>query len=414
MSELLVMKQNGKWRYMFEGARIAGKRQRISKSGFKTKGEALKAGAKALNEYNTAGMHFVPSEMSVSDFYYDWLKNYAEINLKPKTCYNYRKRIDGHILPVIGKYRLAALTPSVLQSLLNDLFDSGMSRNSLSTYKGLLTGPMSWAVHPMQYIQVSPAHCLKLPSRRAVPQKPTKKDAHIVISQQDWKRIIDRFPEGHPSHIPLMLGYYAGLRLGEAFGLMWRDIDFSNGTITINQQVQYDETIRSSDGSMKRRTSIQALYLSDPKYESFRTFKASSRLLGLLKAERSKQLQNRQKYMEYYSNYFESENRMILDQKQSDTDIPIYFVNVRENGTLIRPRIMQHTSRVISQDLGIEGFDFHSLRKTHATRLLESGANPKDVQHRLGHKTLRETMEIYAEVTPAMEDQSLEILENMA
>ena len=43
--------------------------------------------------------------------------------------------------------------------------------------------------------------------------------------------------------------------------------------------------------------------------------------------------------------------------------------------------------------------------------LLEAGANPKDVQHRLGHKTMHETLQIYAEVTPAMEDKSIEILE---
>ena len=45
--------------------------------------------------------------------------------------------------------------------------------------------------------------------------------------------------------------------------------------------------------------------------------------------------------------------------------------------------------------------------------LLEAGANPKDVQHRLGHKTMHETLQIYAEVTPIMEDQSVELLEKM-
>lgn len=53
-----------------------------------------------------------------------------------------------------------------------------------------------------------------------------------------WNAIIERFPEGHPSHLALMLGYYCGLRLGEVYGLTWDCVDFENKTITINKQMQ--------------------------------------------------------------------------------------------------------------------------------------------------------------------------------
>ena len=55
---------------------------------------------------------------------------------------------------------------------------------------------------------------------------------------KEWENIILRFPEGHSCHIPLMLGYHCGLRLGEAFALTWDDINFDNNTISINKQVQ--------------------------------------------------------------------------------------------------------------------------------------------------------------------------------
>lgn len=60
----------------------------------------------------------------------------------------------------------------------------------------------------------------------------------------------------------------------------------------------------------------------------------------------------------------------------------------RENGTFIQPRALQHTSRVIHKELNMPLFDFHSLRHTHTTLLLEAGANPLDVQERLGHSHL--------------------------
>ena len=69
MSNLRFRKRGSYWEFSFEGARIAGKRQTISKSGFRTKAEASAAGAKAMAEYNRAGSVFTPSEISVSDYF---------------------------------------------------------------------------------------------------------------------------------------------------------------------------------------------------------------------------------------------------------------------------------------------------------------------------------------------------------
>jgi len=48
---------------------------------------------------------------------------------------------------------------------------------------------------------------------------------------------------------------------------------------------------------------------------------------------------------------------------------------------------LKYLSRVINYELGIT-FNFHSLRHTHATMLLEAGANIKDIQERLAHSKL--------------------------
>lgn len=33
-------------------------------------------------------------------------------------------------------------------------------------------------------------------------------------------------PEGHPFYIPLNIGFYTGMRVGEVCGLTWDDVDF--------------------------------------------------------------------------------------------------------------------------------------------------------------------------------------------
>jgi len=125
MSNLRFRKRGSYWEFSFEGARIAGKRQTISKSGFRTKAEASAAGAKAMAEYNRAGSVFTPSEISVSDYFDLWLEQYCYNNCKKSTITNYEKKIRLHLKPAIGHYRLAALSPEILQNLLNEKFNQG-------------------------------------------------------------------------------------------------------------------------------------------------------------------------------------------------------------------------------------------------------------------------------------------------
>ena len=46
-----IRKRGNSYQYAFEVAKVNGKRRQITKSGFKTKQEAKKAGIKAYNEY---------------------------------------------------------------------------------------------------------------------------------------------------------------------------------------------------------------------------------------------------------------------------------------------------------------------------------------------------------------------------
>jgi integrase len=395
MGELRTRKRGKAWEWFFEGARIDGKRKPISKGGYRTKGEALGAGTQAKAEYDNAGMHFTPSEISVADFYDLWLEEYCKVNLSEGTLVSYKKKIDIHIKPVIGKYRLKALTPAIIQKFLNDKFNQGYSRNSLSFFKGLLTGALSYAVEPMRLIKFNPAVGTKLPSRRAVPEIPSRRKERGIIPPDQWDTIIKRFPEGHSCFIPLQLAYRCGLRLGEAFAITWDDIDFKAGTLDINKQVQ------NIDGPW-------AFY--NPKYDSFRNIRLDSKMLGILKRAKEKQERAKEYYAEYYTTLFEDNKRCIITM---NTGKEIHPVNRRENGTYIQPRVMQHCGRIIHYQIGYKDFDYHSLRHTHTTMLLENGANPKDVQVRLGHKNIEETLQIYAHVTSKMQDKSIDILETI-
>ena len=89
------------------------------------------------------------------------------------------------------------------------------------------------------------------------------------------------------------------------------------------------------------------------------------------------------------------------------------FVCVRENGEYYNSRNMQYTSQIIHQQLNIPGFDYHSLRHTHATMLLDAGAPLKYIQYRFGHKNIDITLNVYQHFTESSRIQGNERLNGM-
>lgn len=400
MSELRLRKRGKYWEYSFEAARVNKKRQSIGKGGFRTKSEASAAGAKAMNEYNQAGAIFTASEISVADYLDFWMKEYCQANCKPTTIANYEKKIRLHIKPAIGKYRLAALSPEVLQKLINEKFNAGYSRNTLAVIKGTLTGSLSYAVQPLKYIQVNPAQYVKIPSPRAVPQTKARSSPHVFLTPAQMDQLFQRFPEGSSSYLPLLLGYKCGLRLSEAFGLTWDCIDLQSKKLEVKQQILWKE---------KNNTTGETgyWYFSAPKYDSKRTIELSQDVVSALEREKEKQQRAQVFYESLYIRQFRDEHdhlNTVGDGKE------IQLVMVRVDGSYIISRNMQYVSWVATHELGFK-FDYHSLRHTHATMLAEKGASPKYVQQRLGHKNIQVTIQIYQHLTDKMAEEGSSLLD---
>ena len=401
MSELRLRKRGTRWEYSFEAARVNHKRQSISKGGFRTKAEASAAGVKAMHEYNHSGMVFTPSEISVADYLDFWMKVYCQNNCKPMTITNYEKKIQLHIKPAIGRYRLASLTPEVIQKLINDKFNAGYSRNTLAVLKGILTGSLSYAVQPLKYIQVNPAQYVDLPSTRAVPAQKARSSPHVYLSPEQMKKIFERFPEGTSSYLPILIGYKCGLRISETFGLTWDCIDFNKKVLTVRQQVLWHDRDRENGTS-------GYWYFSAPKYDSTRTIELSRDVISALKTERNRQADCQSLYGDLYIHHYRDEQGRVNTNGDGEE---VDFIMIRTDGSYINSHNMQHVSQVAKRELGFEKFDYHSLRHTHATMLAEKGASPKYVQHRLGHKNIQVTMQIYQHLTEKMAEEGAQLLE---
>lgn len=400
MSNVRTRKRGKYWEYEFDAAKVAGKRNRISKSGYKTKAEAVAAGAAAMAEYNSSGIKFIPSEMSYADFLDYWIESYCLITLKKTTLDNYKKRIKSHIKPSLGAYKLTSLTTAGLQKFINSKIDAQYSLNTLSVLRGILTGSLQYAVR-QNMLKSNPAREIRIPTERSTESLQLRSAPHRYLPPDVIEKIFERFPEKHPSHIPLMLGYRCGLRLGEAFAITWDCVDLEKGQIYINKQVQWNPA-------------EQWWFFTKPKFNSFRTIDLDNSLLELLRRERKRQDKDRAYYEDMYTVYYENDVRgLVTSPDQASSATPIELMLVRQDGSYIQARTMQHASSVIHYELGVKDFTFHSLRHTHATMLAEAGMPQKYTQQRLGHKDISVTLKYYTHLTDKMSEIGGKILESM-
>lgn len=431
MSDLIVrprMLKSGKmvYEYAFEIARIDGKRKRKTKSGFRTKREAKEAGKIELSLYEKCGQTTKDTNISVADFFDLWMEKDCGLTCKESTLDGYHKKIRLYIKPSIGEYYLKNITKDILQDFIKDMYDKGFSKNTISSIRGIVTKAFRWA-EEKHYIVASPAINLIIP-RNQQPQKATitRQKPHIYVSEDRIKQIFERFPEKEPAHLPLMIIYHCGLRVGEVFGLTWEDIDFENKLLRVNRQVQWHQGKRTKkDIKLYNGTSKSNgyWYFSEPKYNSYRQIDLDDELIALLKREKEWQLKSEEYYAEYYTRYYCDQKLYISGEKPTydiipmnqikttKTDNEINFVCRRENGTFTSPRVLTHASSVIHRELNFPEYDTYSLRHTHATMLLENNVNMVYVQKRLGHKDISVTMNIYANhVTPKIKNNSNEKL----
>lgn len=387
MASVNVTKRGDKWQYRFEGASVDGKRKQYSKSGFRTKKEALEAGTKALAEYNQGGIHFSPSDISVADYMNYWVQNGLPATHKETSVNIYRGYVNKHINPRIGQYRLSALTPTILSELVNTMKINGYSKSTVTIAKAVLSSALDYAVEPLRYIKDNPMRYVKTPK---IDKQPRQRE---IVSDEGWKIIMERFPFGNRFHIPLMIGYFCGVRVSECTGLTWDDIDFEASTLNINKQMIFNKGWK----------------YSAPKQASNRIVKFGETLKNILLEEKKRQEEKEAEYGEFFHKVYKKDGFLITSQEELPYE-RVYPVCLNHDGKATTFRSIMYACRVISNDLNIK-FDYHSLRHTHATRLIEGGANLKAVQTRLGHKDVSTTLQIYSHTTKGMEQEAVDIFE---
>lgn len=426
MAKLLVNnrgdKKNPSWQYRFEIAKVDGKRRYASKAGFKTKAEAEKAGTIALTEYQRAGKHFEPSEMSVADYLDYWINNYCVVNLADNTVSAYSNIIKNHLKPRIGHFMLKSIDVMALQNMINEIYiQKGFTKKFLQSILKVCKGAFGYAAYTAKLIPFNVAEPVRLP--KFEPQE----DKLSILSKEQIEAVLDRFSNSPYQYYAMLIGYYTGMRVGEVYGLTWDDIDLENGIIHVRQQCKSKDRDALAGRKPEKGKALNRWYLGALKNNSsYRKIKIGDELTKALTEYKNLQEHAEAEYGEFYIKHYLKEERLpngrtehrIISQSDEAGKCPyqrVKLVCVKESGEFRGTVPIKYVGKVVRTEMGFEDFHFHMLRHTHATVLVSNTEELqiKDISERLGHSSIKTTMDTYVSNTDEMRVKSMEVFEKV-
>lgn len=182
--------------------------------------------------------------------------------------------------------------------------------------------------------------------------------------------------EGDVYYILMQLCYYSGMRLSEALGLRFSNIDWDTGKITIDHQLIYN-----------KNTHIEELTTTKSKTE--RVFDAPPALLEILKDWKTKQDETRKQLGRKYKAREE-----LTDRRDGKIVKGGDFVLRDDEGALLTHSQANHIRERIQKKTGLH-FYYHGLRHTVVSRLAGSGVPVKNISTYIGHADTRTTELFY-------------------
>ncbi|MBA7634476.1 putative prophage phiRv2 integrase [subsurface metagenome] len=319
------------------------------------------------------GAYIRPSRLTVAQFLGEWLRDYVELNCSPRTKASYEMIIRCHLIPELGSISLSQLEPRHLQAFYRRQRERGRVDG-----KGQLSPQTVRYCHSLLAEALGYAVKMGLLSRNVAQATEAPRAEHKVmptLAPEDVPRFLEAAQES-PYYTLFYLLLHTGLRRGEALALRWKNVDLGLASLGVSAYLSVVETAYKLNGTC---------IIKEPKTSHSRRRIALSPSLALvLRQHRAEQ----------------EAQRALLGKPLTGED----FVFAHLDGTPLDPSTVSHTFNKIIRRAGLPHIRLHDLRHTHASLLLQAGTHPKIVQERLGHSSIRVTLDTYSHVIGGLQE----------
>ena len=368
---------DGTWTVVFDlGADPAtGRRRQKKRRGFPTR----KAAQGWLNDQLPAaqrGAHLDPSQMALGDYLDAWLAS-KEMVLKASTLSSYGAWL-GRVKDELGAVPLGHVDVVMLDKFFSHLARTGKKPRTATGEPGALSA-------------MSVRHCQKALGKalddavrkRLLPfnpardvEKPRPERAPLKLWAPDQVGAFLRATADDRLSALWVLFATTGMRRGEVLALRWSDLllpSSGQGRVTV-ERAAVAAGYRVVTSSPKTAASVRSIDLDGATTAALRRHRAQ-----------------------------QAEERLAaLGAWTGD------LVFCREDGSPIHPQTATYWFQRAAAEAGLRVIPLHGLRHSYATAALEAGIPAKLVQERLGHSSIRVTLDTYTHPSDAMARKAAE------
>ncbi len=316
---------------------------RQHKASFPTLAEAQKA-----KLAGSRGERLSAPRLGFEQYALDWIETYrgrTRRGVARSTRADYRRSLELYAIPYFAGARMADIAPRDIRGYVDHLEVLGQAASSVRKNFAPVRAMLATAVED-GVMAANPASVIRVVSARADWDEPERK----ALTREELASFFAATPEEWVPFFQLLV--QSGLRISEAIGLSWGDLDLeaSPATLTVRRQIY-----RGRVGPPKTRYGK-------------RTIPLSAGMAGLLGTARR-------------SSHFGGESDPVFATPRGT---PLDVSN-------LRLRVLRPTA----SRAGLAPLGFHVFRHTCASLLFDEGRNIKQIQEWLGHHDPGFTLSTY-------------------
>jgi integrase len=359
----LTERGHGSWYFDCAVQSLTGRQERIRRGGYTTRRDAAAARDTVIDRSDSVR---AAGALTVAHWLRYWLT--TRTSLRPTTLRSYISHVEVHLIPHLGRIRLADLTGRHIAAMFRALAGAESRtgrRPTPATLHGLratLRAALNGAVraglrtdNPARHVELPGA---APPTRRGVDRsargrvESERRPATGSGMDRPAAHRVPRLRRRRPAPADVVADRPAGLRRGEAAGLRWCDVDLDAATIYIEQQRLADgRTV--ANGPPKTAASRRAIALDTATVQT-------------LRAHRHRQ----------------QTAHASAGIEKHDAG----YVFTTPTGQPLHPDLVTRRFRRLVTLSGLPPVRLHDLRHGAASLALAAGTDLKTVQAMLGHQ----------------------------
>lgn len=322
----------------------------------------------------------------------DYMLNWLELR-KPRiqmtTYMSYLDAVNARLINYDGydlaNVYLCDLTSKMFQDYLNSLA-TRYSLGSIRFIWGLMKDCINYAEVKKDIKPLYLKSLVNMPAEANVAKKkkkisvPTTEEVNYIYEETFSTYKNGKRKYGNAAYVVILL-MYTGMRISEAIGLQWKDVDLENKKITISQSLA---RVRDTDEDRQNRYSY--MIKSAKTENSCRTIPLPDKAVETL---------------EYFKKY-----------RTSDDDFVCVSDEKRKHYS--ESAVLSTLTRIVKNSkCKIKTYTPHSLRHGYGSILLSEGADIKVIAELLGHSNVSFTYNTYIDVYDADKSTTVEKLNNI-